>query len=255
MIPLPDDGTSAMGHPSTVTQNNEVTLTEFVELYQNELSPDVYPMRISLIHQEQQKDTELMARLSKRGYTPKKIRGGNKAYNIIYYNDRITVPKTLQKRILNWYHEILMHPGINRTELTIRQHFTWPKLHAEVEEVCKKCTTCQLTKKTKQKYGHLPPKKAEAIPWDTLCIDLIGPYKIDKKSNKGYKLHCMTMIDPATGWFEIAQIPNKQADVLSNILAHRLSHNLAEIDQLINSPTSWRIYELTYYQTDDYYYF
>jgi hypothetical protein len=28
----------------------------------------------------------------------------------------------------------------------------------------------------------------------------------------------MTMIDPATGWFEIVQIPNKRADVLSNLL-------------------------------------
>jgi hypothetical protein len=212
-----DDGTSIKGHPSTVT-HEEVTMTEFAELYQNELSPDDYPVRISLIHYEQQKDTELMARLSHKGYTSQKLRGGNHAFNIVHYNDRIAVPKKLQRRILNWYHQILMHPGINRTELTIRQHFTWPKLHDEVEDICKKCITCQLTKKTKIKYGHLPPKEAEVKPWDTLCIDLIGPYIIDRKRNKDYKLHCMTMIDPATGWFEIVQIPNKRADILSNLL-------------------------------------
>jgi hypothetical protein len=75
-----------------------------------------------------------MAKLSNKGYTSKKLRGGNKAFNIVHYNDRIAVPKTLQKRILDWYHEVLMHPGINLTELTIRQHFTWPKMHVEVED-------------------------------------------------------------------------------------------------------------------------
>ena len=28
----------------------------------------------------------------------------------------------------------------------------------------------------------------------------------------------MTMIDPATGWFEIMEIPNKRADCTSNVL-------------------------------------
>jgi len=33
-------------------------------------------------------------------------------------------------------------------------------------------------KKTSKKYGLLPEKVAEAIPWQKLCVDLIGPYKI-----------------------------------------------------------------------------
>jgi hypothetical protein len=32
-----------------------------------------------------------------------------------------------------------------------------------------------------KKYGLLPEKDAEAMPWDRLCINLIGPYNI--KSN------------------------------------------------------------------------
>jgi hypothetical protein len=30
-------------------------------------------------------------------------------------------------------------------------------------------------------YEHLSPKKAEATPWDKMCIDLIGPYSIRRK--------------------------------------------------------------------------
>ena len=111
-----------------------------------------------------------------------------------------------------------MYPGINCTEMTLRQHFTWPTLTADVTRIVGKCNTCQLTKKNKRKIGHLPPKKAECDPWEVLCVDLIGPYNIKCRGKKELTLHCMTMIDPATGWFEIIEIPSKRADELSNLL-------------------------------------
>ena len=43
------------------------------------------------------------------------------------------------------------------------------------------CLTCQKSKRNVKKYGHLPPKEAENEPWDKMCIDLIGPYKIRRQ--------------------------------------------------------------------------
>ena len=75
----------------------------------------------------------------------------------------------------------------------------------------------QTTKKSKLKYGHLPVKAAEADPWEILCIDIFGPYTIvRKKPFKPLTLWCLTMIDPATGWFEIAEVKNKFADQIAN---------------------------------------
>ena len=54
------------------------------------------------------------------------------------------------------------------------------------------------------KYGKLPEKVAEINPWETLCIDIIGAYKIKRKGEKLLHLRYITIIDPATGWFEIA---------------------------------------------------
>ena len=102
--------------------------------------------------------------------------------------------------------------------MTIRQHFTWPSLSEDVKKIVGRCPTCQLTKKNKRKMGHLPPKKAECEPWEILCVDLIGPYTIQRKGKKELTLHCLTMIDPAMGWFEIKEIPGKRADVLSNLI-------------------------------------
>ena len=88
-----------------------------------------------------------------------------------------------------------------------------------MEQFCKKCPICQTTKVSKKKYGLLPLKEPEATPWYQLCVDLIGPYKIpikkyakSKDVKKRYStIWCVTMIDPATSWFEMKQINNKQA--------------------------------------------
>ena len=53
-------------------------------------------------------------------------------------------------------------------------------------------------------YSQLPEKTAESDPWDVLCVDLIGPYTIKRKGHPALTVKCVTMIDPATGWFEIA---------------------------------------------------
>ena len=104
------------------------------------------------------------------------------------------IPKSLERRVTEWYHTHLLHPGTKRLELTLRQHFTFIGLEPLVTRVCKACNVCHSLKANHKKYGKLPPKEPE--------VDLIGPYEFGK--GKGaVKLHCMTMIDPATGWFEI----------------------------------------------------
>ena len=45
----------------------------------------------------------------------------------------------------------------------------------------------------------------------------IGPYTIPRKEKKPHKFWRLKMIDPATGWFEMAQIPNKTATEIADI--------------------------------------
>ena len=60
---------------------------------------------------------------------------------------------------------------------------------------------------TTRKYGKLPPKEAITKPWHTLCVDLIGPYTIKGKDGTVIDFMCLTMINPATSWFEIVELP------------------------------------------------
>ena len=105
---------------------------------------------------------------------------------------------------------MLCHPGENRTEETISQHLWWPKMRDQIRDYCKKCSVCQKNKRKQKKYGLLPPKEAEAEPWDKLCVDLIGPYNIHRKGQEDLICRCVTMIDPATEWFEICQYDDKK---------------------------------------------
>jgi hypothetical protein len=183
-----------------------------------------FPLAYSNIEDHQKTDPEIQkAFLEKKDvYKETEFPSGDKTYKLVTKNDKIVLPKALQKEAVKWYHGALMHPGETRTELTMAQHYTWKGMRKTVQDVCKRCGSCQLNKTKPQKIGHLPEKTAEVNPWERVCIDLIGPYTIgnEKKPDTVATLHCLTMIDPATGWFEIAEIPAKTADVVINVLEH-----------------------------------
>ena len=82
---------------------------------------------------------------------------------VITYQGKICIPVQLQQRVIAWYHEYLVHPGESQTEATIRQTCTWPNLRSHVQTFCKTCRTCQLFKKKRKRYGHLPAKEAEEL--------------------------------------------------------------------------------------------
>jgi hypothetical protein len=93
---------------------------------------------------------------------------------------------------------------------------TWPSLTQDVECFCFTCPVCQLTKKELKKYGLFPPKTAESDPWIMVCVDLVGPLTI-KTPLKTHSLLVLTMIDPATGWFEIVQANSKTATSIQDL--------------------------------------
>ena len=42
---------------------------------------------------------------------------------------------------------------------------------------------------------------------------MIGPWTLCTPTSK-YNLLCLSCIDPATGWFEIVEVPSKDSDVI-----------------------------------------
>ena len=112
----------------------------------------------------------------------------------------------------------LLHPGLDQTEAMIRQHSYWPVIVAAVQKDLTGCDVYQNTKRSVKEYGKLPAKMVEETPWNRLCVNLIGPYKIRRKGKEPPILKSVTMIDPITRWFKVTQYCDKKAMTIANLV-------------------------------------
>ncbi len=109
--------------------------------------------------------------------------------------------------VVKWYHHYLQHPVHTRLEEMTNAAMYWKGMRTTIRSITKSCRSCQNNKRWKLKYGHLPPKTIITNPWECLCVDLIGPYTLKGKDNLQIDFMALTMIDPASSWFEIVEHP------------------------------------------------
>jgi hypothetical protein len=163
----------------------------------------IYPLTITEIAETQSEDADLK-RLVKADKYKKQLVEDLEVY---CKDNKLVIPKVLQRRAVEWYHHYLQHPGSTRLEETLRGSMYWKGMRRTVRAYVKNCKKCQVNKKRQKQYGKLPPKQVITKPWHTLCVDLIGPYTIKGKDGTEIDFMCLTMIDPATSWFEIVELP------------------------------------------------
>jgi len=215
------DALSRLDMEENPFEDNKETFLGLMECFAKKPDvPDFHPLNYQHLKIAQGKDKTIqnILKMTNSKFAMKEFHAGEKSTSLICYNGKIVIPNLLQKHVINWYHTTLCHPGINRTEETIGQHLWWPKMRDHITNYVKICPLCQRNKRRQKKYGLLPPKLAEATPWDKLCVDLIGPYKIRRKGKEDLICRCVTMIDPATGWFEIQPYDDKKSITVANII-------------------------------------
>ena len=125
----------------------------------------------------------------------------------------MVISKSLQGRAISWYHHYLQHPGHIRLEDTLKATMTWTGMHDMIRRHVRKCRSCQRNNKHSEQYGHVPPKNVITNPWEALCVDMIGPFMLKGKDGTQIEFSCLTMIDPATSWFEMVELPVIQKKV------------------------------------------
>ena len=89
--------------------------------------PDrAYPIRYHDISKAQETDAKLKQKIvSHKDYNLDIFCGSDKDHCLICRNNKICLPTALQKKTVEWYHEMLCHPGETRKEHTLRQRFDW----------------------------------------------------------------------------------------------------------------------------------
>ena len=150
-----------------------------------ELPEGTFPINLKLIQKYQREEPSITDKYKYAMYRKGSFRGGSNIYlKLITCKYKLVIPPKLQSYVVHWYHTYLLRPGMDITEAMIFQHLYWPDIRDSVRKEVSNCDTCQCKKLSNKKYGKLPDKLAEEIPWNKLCVDLIGTYDIRIKGKK-----------------------------------------------------------------------
>eukprot|EP00804_Cyclotella_cryptica_P029197 CCRYP_005341-RD/>CCRYP_005341-RD protein AED:0.37 eAED:0.37 QI:0/0/0/1/0/0/5/0/743 len=163
----------------------------------------IYPLTVREIAAAQHTDKTLDKLSLLEAYKPQLVEN----VQVLCKDGKLVVPQELQQRAVRWYHHYLQHPGTTRLTEALRAVMYWKGLRHSVGTFVKNCHKCQVNKRRQRKYGKLPTKLVVSNPWEVLCVDLIGSYTLKGKDGTEIDFMCVTMIDPATSWFKIVELP------------------------------------------------
>jgi Integrase zinc binding domain len=148
----------------------------------------------------------------------------------------IRVPPSLRTKILDWFHAMLMHPGVQQMEETLKMNFDWPGMTSDVSRYVQGCPECQRFKKQHKNYGDVPVGDPIVTPWEVVAVDLIGLWtvptahrvwcatcggnvnatgSVPSPESELLQLMCLTVIDLATCWVEIVRINEKDVRMVA----------------------------------------
>ena len=107
-----------------MNDNQEILNMSDLYVYdEDDLPGSTYPIRYRGIAKAQKNDAKLQKNLvSQKDYTLDTFLGGNQNHSLICQNVKICLTIELQKKTVDWYHDMICHPGETRTEHTISQH-------------------------------------------------------------------------------------------------------------------------------------
>lgn len=129
---------------------------------------------------------------------------------------RILVPEAMKARVLYEYHDSTLanHPGMDETLRAIQQQYTWRHLRRDVRDHLKQCWICACTESQKSPYAdHQTPRQPQR-PWETIALDLMGPYP---RSSKG-KRFILVITDLFTRWVEAFPLGSSEVTNLIHLM-------------------------------------
>ncbi len=79
-----------------------------------------------------------------------------------------------------------------------------------------------------------------------LCVDLVGPYTLKVKDGSSFDFMCLTMINPATSWFKIVELPTVRVRIPKAGIGKKATCTNYTKDVEIFDKTSAQINNLVY---------
>ncbi|MCG8078877.1 MAG: DDE-type integrase/transposase/recombinase [Candidatus Thiodiazotropha taylori] len=156
--------------------------------------------------------------------------------NVLYYISdvdsnptlRLYVPKHLKDHVIDQYHDLNGHMGIDKTFEAIKTKYYWPNLYKELYEYVSHCITCQVRGKQAQK----PPLQMTDTPpyaFAKIGLDLSGPYPTSLSGNR----YIVGFIDLYSGYPEAFAVPDKSADNIAQLLIDEIFPRYGSVLEIV----------------------
>ena len=117
---------------------------------------------------------------------------------ILLKNDRIIVPPSMRKEMLQRIHQ--GHMGIEKSKRRARDVLYWPGMNSQISDMISRCTICLQHQRQNTKEPMIP-SRIPSKPWEVVATDL---FTWDKSEY-------LIIVDYHSRYFEVAKLPNTKS--------------------------------------------
>lgn len=127
---------------------------------------------------------------------------------------QVVVPKCRVHEVLRHLHDGSSggHFGFKRTLQRTRERFYWVNCKKDVQEWCRKCSTCAIANQNRRKA----PMRQYNVgsPFERMAIDIAGPFPVTAAGNR----YILVTMDYFSKWVEAYAVPNQEASTIAEML-------------------------------------
>ena len=135
-------------------------------------------------------------------------------YGIILKGERVLVPPSMRKEMLERIHQLQGHMGIEKSKRRARDVLYWPGMNSQINGMITRCSIC-LEHQNKNAKEPMIPSQIPNIPWEKVATDL---FTWDKSEY-------VVIVDYYSRYFEVAKLPDaKSATVITYIKSANLGY-------------------------------
>ena len=113
-------------------------------------------------------------------------------------NDRIIVPSSMRKEMLQRIHQ--GHMGIEKSKRQARDVLYWPGMNSQISDMISSCTIC-LQHQRQNTKEPMTPSRRPSKPWEIVATDL---FAWDKSEY-------LIIADYHSRYFKVAKLPNTKS--------------------------------------------
>ena len=110
----------------------------------------------------------------------------------IFKGARLCVPKCSTRELLvREVHggSLAGRYGENKTSLMLKEHYFWPRMDKDVQDIIRRCATCQVAKSHSLPQGLYTPLPIPTSPWIDVSMDFILGLLMDNRTAHARLLH------------------------------------------------------------------